>query len=280
MDSLKADHASQLESELNGLQKKISNLTLELKATQDDLAKAKSSLESSQAEVASLTKQRDAARAASEAASSSSPQHAEEIAALTQKLSSTKDDLAAVTESLSLTKSSMMELSENHKKELEEAAKARAEEVLKLRAAHDQEVSTFANQKSNLLVRVSDLEGEVATARAAYQAQRSASPRINGSPQPHASPRAGVSKEELVKMHEAHNLKLYDIQSEHERAMRRQTDELRQAMVKISELQQDVARKAMEIQYMEQDQEESADQITRCALVIYFWGRERPDIDF
>lgn len=277
VDSLKADHTSQLETELHTLQKKINNLTLELKATQDDLAKAKSSQELSVAEVSSLTKQLAAARAASETASSSSTQHTEEITALTQQLSSTKDELAAMTESLSLTKSSMVELSENHKKELEEAAKARAAEVLKLRAEHDEEVSTFANQKSELLVRLSDLEGEVATAKAALQAHRAASPKINGSPQ--GSPRAGVSKEELVKMHEAHNLKLYDLQSEHEKAMRRQTDELRQAMVKVSELQQDVARKAMEIQYLEQDQEESQDQITRCAFVIYFWGRARFDID-
>ncbi|KAF8973876.1 hypothetical protein BDZ97DRAFT_1912331 [Flammula alnicola] len=263
LDSLKADHASSLDTEVNGLQKQISKLKLELKATQDDLAKAKASLEVSHSEVGALTKQRDEARAQAEAAPTLSPEQATEITRLTNELSITKDDLAAMTDMLNLTKTSMTELSDNHKKELEEAAKGRADEALKLRSAHESEVTTFATQKSELLVKLSDMEGELATVRAALSAQQIASAKSNGNGSTHPPPSPGVTKEELTKMHEAHNLKIYDLQAEHEKAMKLVKEELEATLVKVGGLQQDIDRKGMEITYMEQEQEESQEQITR-----------------
>ncbi|KAJ3516465.1 hypothetical protein NLJ89_g1112 [Agrocybe chaxingu] len=258
---LKAEHALQLESELGGLNKQISKLNIELKATQDDLTKSKAALESSRADVESLTKQRDDARAQAEAVPTLSPEHAEEIARLAKELSNTKDDFAATKDMLELTKSSMHELSEKHSKELEEAAKARADEILKVRSAHDAEINKLATQKSELLVSLSDLQGELATAKAALAAQATASPKSNGSSHPPTSP--GVTKEELTKLHEAHNLKIHDLQAEHEKAMRLAREDLDKALDKIGELNQDLSRKAMEIQYLEQDQEENQEQITR-----------------
>lgn len=261
IDSLKAEHQSTLETEVAALQKQVNKLNIELKATQDDLVKAKTSLEASHAEVESLKHQLQAARSQVEATQSISPEHADEIARLRQELSNTKDDLAAMTDMLNLTKSSMTELSDKHAKEMEDVAKARADEILSLRSTHDSEVNTLATQKSDLVVRLSDLEGELATAKAALEAQQTASPRRNGVS--HSPAPSGVTKEELTKMHEAHNLKIYDLQAEHEKAMRAAKEELEAAFSQIGELQQDLARKVMEIQYLEQDQEESQEQITR-----------------
>ncbi|KAF8912998.1 hypothetical protein CPB84DRAFT_499192 [Gymnopilus junonius] len=261
VDSLKDEHQSALETEVNALQKHINQLNIELKATQDDLVKAKTSLDASQTEIETLTQQLQAARTQAEASQALSPEHADEIARLTQELSNSKDDLAAMTDMLSLTKSSMTELSDKHAKEMEEVAKARADEILNLRSTHDSEVNALATQKSDLVVKLSDLEGELATVRAALEAQQAASPRRNGLG--HSRAPSTVTKEELTKMHEAHNLKVYDLQAGHDKAIKAAKEDLDAAFIKISELQQDLARKAMEIQYLEQDQEESQEQITR-----------------
>ena len=79
---------------------------------------------------------------------------------------------------------------------------------------------------------------------------------------------ASISREELQRLHEAHNAKLHDVQAEHDRALRTLREELEIARVKADELQQEVSRKTMEIQYLEQDQEESQDQITRYVKVF------------
>lgn len=272
LENIKADHASSLENEVNTLQKQISKLNIELKATQDDLAKAKAALETSHKEVETLTKQRDVARTQAEAAPSLSPEHAEELSRVTKELSISKDDLLAVTDMLTFTKASMAELSDNHKKELEEAARIRADEILKLHAEHDKEVTTFAAQKSELLVKLSDLEGELATVKAGIPAHGSSSPKSNGNVISQPATSSGVTKEELAKLHEAHNLKIYDLQAEHDKSAKHAREELETAYNKISELQQDVTRKSMEIQYLEQDQEESQEQITRYVRFFGFKG--------
>lgn len=269
VDSLKSEHQSALEMEVNALQKQINKLNIELKATQDDLVKAKTSLDASQTEVESLTQQLRVVRTQAETSQGLSPEYTDELARLTQELSNSKDDLAATKDMLNLTKSSMTELSDKHAKEMEEVAKARADEILSLRSVHDSEVSVLATQKSDLVVKLSDLEGELATARAALEVQQTASPRRNGTSVNYSPAPSGVTKEELTKMHEAHNLKIYDLQAEHERAIRGAKEELEGALAKIGEIQQDLARKAMEIQYLEQDQEESQEQITRYVFFLF-----------
>lgn len=264
IEDLKAEHSSTLESELKALEKQISGLSLELKATKDDLLKAKASLEAARSEVDALTRQRDEMLVAASATPTVAMENLEEIARLSNELSQTKDNLNALTDVLDLTKASLSELSNNHAKELEELVKARAEETTKLRAAHDADVETFAAQKLDLSVRISDLEGELATLRASISADHS-SPKSNGVGVPHSpSPDStGVTKEQLQRLHEAHNLKLYDLQTQHDKAIRVLQEELKAYQLKAEELEQEVARKAMEIQYLEQDQEENQEQITR-----------------
>lgn len=264
LEDLKAEHASALESQVKGLEKQIGNLNVNLKATQDDLTKAKAALEVARAEIVSLTAYRDEARAAAAAAPDSSPEHIAEVDRLTKELSNTKDDLAAVSDMLNFTKASLTEMSNNHMTELEEAAKGRAEEVTRLRTAHDREVSSLAAQKSELLIKLSDLEGELATVKASIS--EPIAPRSNGAAHP---PSPGVTKEELQRLYEAHNLKVHDLQADHDKAIKALRDELETSRIKADELQQEVARKVMEIEYLEQDQDESLEQITR---YVKFFG--------
>ncbi|KAG6888840.1 hypothetical protein C0992_007398 [Termitomyces sp. T32_za158] len=240
---------------------------LDLKATQDDLLKAKMSLELARAEVEDLTQQRDAARASVSSISDSAAQ-SEEIIRLSRELSMTKDDLATANEMLNLTKISLAELSNNQAKDLEEAAKGRAEEVIKLRAAHSEEVSGLKAQKSELAIKVSDLEGELVTLRASIDSERAAIKANGHGVVPQIS--TGASKEELQRLHEAHNLKLHDLAAEHEKIIKVLKVELEAAHNKTEELNAEVQRKVMEIQYLEQDQEENQDQITRYVRFFRF----------
>lgn len=261
LEALKADHASVMDSEVKSLEKQINTLKLDLKATQDDLTKAKAALEAARADVDSLTTQRDEARAAAASAPGTSPEHAEQLARLTQELSIKKDDLEAATGLLDLTKTSLAEMSNNQAKELEEAAKSRAEEVTKLRAAHDEAVALLEDEKAAIATHLSDVQGDLATLKASIGTEVTA-PKSNGNGAVHP-PSPGVTKEELQRMHEAHNLRIHDLQAEHEKAMKALNIKLEASEDKAAELQQEVGRKAMEIQYLEQDQEENQEQITR-----------------
>src|SRR5215471_12314335 len=104
LEDLKAQHAEALELQAKEEEKKLSNLNLELKATQDDLFKAKAALNIAQAEMESLMAQRDEARAEVEAAAAVPvpPDLSAEVESLTKQLVSSKDDQAALTEQLSL----------------------------------------------------------------------------------------------------------------------------------------------------------------------------------
>jgi conserved oligomeric Golgi complex subunit 6 len=267
MDGLKADYEDVLASRVGELEKKLSNQSLELRATQDDLTKAKAALDSSRTETESLKAQLEDARAAF-ASASASPDQASEIDRLTKELASFRDENVMLNDVLAVTKESLSEMSSNHTKELEEAARGRVEDVMKIRAAHDDEITTLASQKSELSLRLSDMEGEIATLRAQATAVAEAAataPKSNG-----ASPISStmVTREELQKAHEAHNMKMHDLVAEHERTVRSLRGEIDGLQGKLDELHQDITRKSMEIQYLEQEQDENQDSIIRYVKVF------------
>jgi hypothetical protein len=263
-EGLKAEHTTTLDVQVKELEKKLSNQAVELKATQDDLGKAKASLEVANSKLENVKKQRDeAVKEAAEIAATRPPGQAEEIERLKRQLANASDEQAALRDTLAITKSTIEETLANHVKELEEAAKGRAEEVTRLNASHDKELQSLAAQKSDLLTKLSDLDGELATLKASMPTEPT-TPKTNDVARA-TSP--GVSEAELQQMHQAHNLKLHDMQAEHEKAAKAAIAELENALNRIDELQQDVTRKAMEIQYLEQEQEETQDQITRYILL-------------
>ena len=161
----------------------------------------------------------------------------------------------------------LRQVTNNHTTELEEAAKGRVEEVTRLRAAHQEELDVLTKDRTELTTQLTDLQGELTTLKASLGSDPLTSSRSNGVA--HATT-SNVTQEDLQKMHEAHNLKLYDLQAEHDRAMRALKEELDAALAKADDLGQEVARKIMEIQYLEQDQEEGQDQITRYVRLFGF----------
>ncbi|KAF8140381.1 hypothetical protein EV363DRAFT_1312361 [Boletus edulis] len=254
VNDLQLEHEAALESQVGALEKKLNSLSLELRATQDDLSKAKAALDTSRAEGENLKAQLEDARANFIAASTNDGQ-ATDIERLTKEIANLRDENVMLNDVLAITKESLSEMSANHSKELEEAARIRVEEVMRLRSIHEGEISTVAAQKSELALSLSDLEG-----LNWLPVEPAVVPRSNGAV--HASATT-VTREELQKVHEAHNLKMHDLQAGHERAVRALEIEVETIQARLDEVQQDVARKSMEIQYLEQEQEESQDSITR-----------------
>jgi chromosome segregation ATPase len=269
VDGLKTDHEAELASQAQTYQKQLSSQSLELKATSEDLAKAKAALDSSLREVEALKAQLDETRqAAQTAANAAASDKDADIARLTKDVSNARDELSTLDEALRITQESMQEMGKNHQMELEEGAKGRAEEVSKLRAAHDAEIQSLVADKASLVTRLSDLEGELLTARAsAASAEATASPKRNGLP---TAPVETVTKEDLQSMYEAHNLKIHDLQAQHDKAIRALQEQVDAAQAKVNDVEQDLDRKKMEIMYLEQDQEESQDQITRYVKLFGF----------
>jgi conserved oligomeric Golgi complex subunit 6 len=202
------------------------------------------------------------------ASSTATADHDSEIERLTKELSNAREELDGLSEVFRATQESMQAMGNNHQKELEEAAEGRAEEVSKLRAAHDAEIQSLVTDKADLVTRLSDLEGELLSLRASVASTgTAASPKRNGSA---AAPAETVTKDELLGMHEAHNLKMNDLQAEHDKEIRALQEQLDGTRTRAGEVEQDLDRKKMEILYLEQDQEESQDQITKYVKLFGF----------
>lgn len=257
------EHEATLHSQVSTLEKQIASQALELRATQDDLAKAKSNFATVSQDFENTKSQYEEARRVITSLDKSDKD--ETITQLSRDLSNLQEEHAALTDMFTATKDSLREITNNHATELEEAAKGRAEEVTKLRAVHDEELGRLSNEKVALATKLTDMEGELATVKASLNTDPLMSPRSNGSA--HASS-PSVTKEDLQRMHEAHNLKLGDLQAAHDKEMRALKEELENALGKADDLNHQLERKMMEIQYLEQDQDDTQDQITRYVKIF------------
>lgn len=259
---IEVEHATILEEQTSSLKKRISKLTLELKATQDDLAKSKTALDTSARELKSLEAQLEVTRETAEVlASSATPDRTEEVNTLKKDLADTKSDLTAIQEVLMATNESIAEISNRHTRDLEDATKARATEVAKLKAVHGSELAQISKERSDLASKLSDAQGEISTLKATITA-RPGTPTTRS--RGHGRTGSGtVAKEEIQKMHEAHNLKMNDLQADYEKKLKELREELEAGNGRTAELNREISQKTMEISYLEQEQEEFNDTITR-----------------
>ena len=234
------------------------------------MAKSKAALTASAQELKSLKSQLEVARATAEVlASSVPPDRTDQLNTLQKDLADARSDLDALQEVLSATNESIAEMSDRHGKELEEVVGARVMDVTKLRSTHESELTQLEKEKSDLVSKLSDAQGEISTLRAKIAAE----PAIPAAARPVSHGRTGsgtVTKAEIQKMHEAHNLKMNDLRAEYEKKLKEMREELEVVNGKTKELQSEVSQKAMEIKYLEQDQEEANDTITRYVRLFGF----------
>jgi conserved oligomeric Golgi complex subunit 6 len=227
------------------------------------LVKSKAALDTSTRELKSLEAQAEVARAKAEVlASSVTPDRTEEVNALKKNLADVKSDLTAIQEVLAATNESIADMSHRHTRDLEEATKARATEMVKLKSAHESELARYARERSDLVSKLSDAQSEIATLRATIVA-RPGTPNATRTRGHGRNASGTVPKEEIQKMHEAHNLKMNDLQADYEKKLREIREELETVNGRTKELESEVSQKAMEISYWEQEQEETNDTITR-----------------
>ena len=227
------------------------------------MAKSKVALDTSAHELKSLEDQLEVARATAEVlASSATPDRTAEVNRLKKDLADANSDRTALQDVLAATNESIADMSNRHARELEEVTAARAAEVTKLKSAHKSDLARLAKEKSILASKLSDAQGDIATLKATMTARPStpSSSRAHG----HGRTASGtVTKEEIQKMHEAHNLKMGDLRADYEKKLKALQENLEAANGKTKELDSDLERKTMEIKYLEQEQEEASDTITR-----------------
>ena len=235
------------------------------------MAKAKAALAASVQELDSLKSELEAARAAAEVLASSAPSDKKEVNSLRKELADARSDQAALQEVLAATNESIADITNRLGKDLEDAAEARTAEVTKLKSTHESELARLVMAKSDLTSKLSDAQGEIATLKAKIAAEPAipTATRALG----HGRTASGtVTKEEIQKMYEAHNLKMGDLQAEYEKQLKELREDLEAASGKTKELEAEVSRKAMEISYLEQEQEETNDTITRYVRLFGFKG--------
>lgn len=232
------------------------------------MAKSKAALTASAQELESLKAQLEVARATAKVLTSSAPpDRTEEVNALRKDLGDAKSDLAALQEVLGATNESIADMSNRHGRDLEEAAEARAADVTELKSAYESELTQLAKEKSDLTSRLSDAQGEIATLKATIAAEP-AIPVTTRAPGHGRTDSGTVTKEEIQKLHQAHNLKMNDLQAEYEKKLKGVLEELEAVNKKAKSLESEVSQKTMEISLMEQEQDESTDTIARYVKLL------------
>ena len=268
MEDAQARHAEILEDQVKSLEKHIANLNLELKATRDDLSKAKAGLEAALALETTLRAQIEQKDA--EVAGIVIPRdQSEEVGRLSKELANARDDLLNIQEAFKASKESFQQISGNHQAELEEAARVRAEEVTRIKAEQAEREVKFKEEKGELAGRISELEVEVATLKAAAEAQPAAAPATPRKEKDANGTVPGVTKEELQRMHEAHNLKVYEMEATHEQAMKVMKEQLEAAAAVAEEHKAMAERLQMEVTFAEQSAEDSENDIKQYVRVRF-----------
>ncbi|KAJ3545860.1 hypothetical protein NM688_g5577 [Phlebia brevispora] len=258
IDNLNAEHQAALENQVKVLEMQITSQTTEVNAAREDLAKIKAALASVTQELESTKAQLEESRTLISSLDKSDKD--ETIARLTKELTNERQERESMTEMVKFQNESINDMANNHAKELEAAATTRAEEATKLRAAHKEEIDALTRDRVELSMQLADRENELKTLKANLAADPMTPSKSNGAAHARAT---SVTKEELQKMHEAHNLTLGDLQAQHDRELRHMKEELERALSTADELNRQVQQKTMEIGYLEKEVEEGNDTITR-----------------
>lgn len=266
IEDLKKSHESALERAVGKLNKDFANMKLELKATQDDLAKAKAVAAASQPEIDSLKAQlAESLKATDEATASAMLLAQEEIERLTKAVAGLQGELestkSAMVSSQEMFVQNHEQMMKNHATEREEAAKLRAEALQALKAEHEGELKKLSEMRTEILSALEDereaKEKALAQVASLSRQQPAPAPKSNG-----AAP-ADVSKEDLTRMHHAHTLKLSEVEAQNQKSIKALKEKIAEMEATAEELRNDVGRKEMELSFLETEKEEAADEIKR-----------------
>ena len=264
---LQAAHEEALSTSSKSLEKKLNSVGLELRATQDDLAKAKANLTAAQNEVDALTaqvKQTKEALDTARAAASSDAGREAEIERLKGEVCSLKDELSMVRGAFQATKESFTEISANHERELEEKTKLHVEQTQKLKAELEEERASFAQARTRLETELEDervakerAEAEALAAQTALQTPPM-SPKPNGN-----APTPMVPREELQKLHEAHSAKVSELEAHYEKAIDSLESQLQVMKENYEEANSALQSRTLELKFTESEKQDMENELAR-----------------
>lgn len=151
-----------------------------------------------------------------------------------------------------------------HRREIESLTSTHVGATKTLKSAHEDEVAKLNTERANLRSQLED-ERE-AKEKALTQVETL---KLAASTPPPLSPRAnptGTSKEELEKLHQAHNATLMEMEAAHNKALGSLKQEIADKQAALDSALAEASRKDMEIGYMAADKEETDNELERCVI--------------
>ena len=257
-----------MEEQKSTLDKHVKELSINLAATTDDLAKSKTLLASSQEEIDSLRKRLDEAQDAIAGASVSAD------AAITEQLERAKKDVASTMDDMNTYKKLLEETQLSFASDTDARAAAHVGELREVVAKHTQETASQNELHNQELARRT---AEIAGLRSALEDERDAKEKALAqitslqsirSRSPPTSPRntpsrTGVSKEEIVKLHQAHNVTLMTVEAEHKKETQALKDQIARLEELVNETQGEKEHKELELSFLNQEKNELEDEVKR-----------------
>jgi conserved oligomeric Golgi complex subunit 6 len=247
-------------------EKHVKGLTLSLAAATDDLAKNKAAVAAAQIEIASFKTQVEEANRAAEAAPINvDAQLKQQTVQAKQEAQNAREDLATFKQLLAESQVSfaadMEGTKATHKRELEDVVAKHVEHTGTLKASHGQELAQLSNERVKLRSALEDEREakEKALAQIASLQQVRSPP-----PSPRNGNAAGVGKDEIEKLHRAHNATLMTMEAEHNSELRALKDELSRKQEGVDEVRAEKERKELEISFMAEEKRDAEDELQRC----------------
>ncbi|KAG8864312.1 hypothetical protein FRB96_006133 [Tulasnella sp. 330] len=264
IDSITASHEETLGSQVKSLEKQISVLKLELSATKDDLAKAKGSLSSARSEVDSLRAQVDQAVMEAQIARTASGAEKEAaVADLAKRFSNTQQEMNDLNEAFKMSQDGFVEelgqVKQNHQRELEEASKNRVQALEELQKSHDEMLGKLKADLANVKTQLDDQREEAQRAVSEAAALKARSPPAT--PNAKAQTNGVVSKDDLAKLHQAHQAKVAELESDRDKRVKDVTEQNEALARSNAELQASLEHKEMERSMYEIEANDTQDEI-------------------
>ncbi|KAG8907577.1 hypothetical protein FRB99_003501 [Tulasnella sp. 403] len=262
VESINASHQEALDSQVKSLEKQAASLNLELGATQDSLAKAKATLSAATTEVETLKAQLEAAAKEVEIAKAAAA--ADKDAALedlARQLSNTQREMNDLSEGFKATQvaytEELTQAKQHHQQELEEASKGRVEALEALQKAHDEALAALKVELAEVKSQLEDEREGKQQAVAEVVALRNRTPPAT----PKAQANGVITKDELAKLHEAHDAKLSEVESTYQDTLKAVQAELFALKTELQDTKNDLDREKLEKGMYEEEAREGESEI-------------------
>ncbi|KAG8906038.1 hypothetical protein FRC01_008155 [Tulasnella sp. 417] len=265
IESINAAHQEALDSQVKALEKQISNLKLELGATQDGLSKSKAAVATNTSEIDALKAQVEQAKKDGQAEKDAAIKERESaMEDLAKQLANTQKEMSDLDTAFKSTQTGYAEeiaqMKQNHDRELEEASVRKVQALDDAQRQHDEALATLKVEIAELKSELDDEREAKSRAVAEANTLRTKSPPAT--PQPKAQPNGAGSPEKIAQLHQAHEAKLAEMESDFRKQIKLLTEEKAELAKANTGLEAQVAREKMEKEMFEEQANDAEAEIT------------------